>query len=80
MKISEIYKSEFQLEPLLPDLEEKEVQEIVRTCNCVFECDKIVKADDFPETKRVNQADAVVFYQMGYEAAQERINKILKPI
>lgn len=80
MKPSQYYENLFPLEKLLPDLEERAVEVIVMECNYVFECDRIVKANDFPETMKVNQADAVVFYKMGYEAAQDEIKRKLKPI
>ena len=79
MKLSEYYKNEFPLEQLLPDLDEKEVQKIVKNCSYRIEADMIAQ-DMAIEGTMVNQADAVVFYKMGYEAAQERLNLILKPV
>lgn len=80
MKPSEFYRSKFPLEDILPPLNEKEVKEIVTECDYTQEADTIA-ANDFPgEPKyKVNRADAAVFYQMGYDAARERIDKILEP-
>jgi hypothetical protein len=80
MKKSEWYKNQYPLEDILPELNEKEVEQIVSNCDYRIEADKIVAADNFGEISCVNTADAVVFYKMGYEAAIERIEKVLKPI
>lgn len=78
MKLSEKYLNLFPLEPLLPDLNEKEVQDIVNNCDYTYEADKICEADGIDN--KVNIADATVFYIMGYEAARDIIIKKLKPL
>lgn len=81
MKTSQFYESAFPLEQVLPDLQELEVQEIVKNCDYTIE-GNIVTQNTFPDNPelKINQADAVVFYKMGYEAAQERVKEILKPM
>lgn len=74
----EYFKNEFPLEHLLPEVTEEESKEIVMNCSYTIECNLIADADDMPECK-VNDVDASVFYRMGWEAAQQRLNKILKP-
>jgi len=81
MKKSEYYQNKFPLEDILPEIDEKSVNDIVNNCDYTFEADRIAIADfpDIPQAK-VNTADAIVFYQMGYEDAKNRIEKALKPI
>jgi precorrin-6B methylase 1 len=76
MKKSEIYINEYPLEDLLPELDEKEVGKIVNSCDYNIEASQIAKEMNMPE---VNDADAVVFYTMGYEAAKKVLEKKLKP-
>ena len=66
------------LEKLLPELDEREVEIIIECCNYVFEVARISEADNL--NYEVNEADALVFYMMGYEAAQKRINEVLKEV
>lgn len=68
----------FPLEKLLPDLDECDINAIVSNCDYTIEADQIAESHNMHCCK-VNIADAIVFYRMGYEAAQERINMILKP-
>jgi hypothetical protein len=77
MKNAEVYTNRFPLEPLLPILDEKEVQTIVNDCDYTFESNRICEADKIDN--KVNTADAVVFYQMGYEAARKVIESKLEP-
>jgi hypothetical protein len=81
MKPSEFYRSKFPLEAILPPLSEKEAKQIVRECDYTQEADTIA-AKDFPGRRKykVNKADAAVFYQMGYQAAMERIAQVLEPV
>jgi hypothetical protein len=81
MKKSEYYKNEFPYDDIIPELDERKVQEIVNECDYTHEANLIALAD-FPETPqaKVNTADAAVFYKMGYDAAKYQIEKALKPI
>lgn len=72
MKNAEVYTNRFPLEPLLPCLDEKEVQEFVNNCEYTFECNKIADIHGSIE-QRINTADAVEFYKLGYEAARKVI-------
>lgn len=76
MKPAEKYENLFPLEPLLPDLNDNAVQDIVNNCDYTDEADRICDIDGIDN--KVNIADAIVFYIMGYEAAREEINKKLK--
>jgi hypothetical protein len=80
MNSSELYRNQFPLEQLLPDLDYDETVKIISESDYTIESDKIAIKDNFPESMRVNQADAIVFYHMGYEAARERIEKVLIPV
>jgi len=77
MKKSEIYKNEYPLEDLLPELDEKEVMQIVSTCDYNIEASQIAKSMELPE---VNDEDARYFFTMGYEYAKEEVERKLKPI
>ena len=81
MKTSEYYKNKFPFEPLLPDLNETEVQDIINNCDYTIEANRIA-GTDFPDDPacQINTADAAVFYIMGYEAAKERTGLVLEPI
>lgn len=79
MKPSEHYQNLFPLEPLLPDLDEMEVQVLVMTCDYTIEADEIAEEDEIPNGG-VNTADATVFYMMGYERAQKELEKKLKTV
>jgi hypothetical protein len=78
MKIIEFYRNKYPLEKLLPDLDEKDIQDIVNNHGYTIEADEITKKHGM--TNFVNTADAMVFYAMGYEAAQKRIKEILEPL
>ena len=78
MKKAEYYINLFPLEDLLPKLDETEVQEIVRDCDYTFEANKICQLQGFDNN--VNSLDAMVFYEMGYQAAYEVVKKKLKPL
>lgn len=78
MKTAEKYQNLFPLEPLLPDLDEGTVQDIVINCDYTDEADQICEMDKIDN--KVNIADATVFYIMGYEAARDVINKKLRAI
>ena len=78
MKKAEYYINLFPLEDLLPKLDETEVQEIVRDCDYTFEANKICQLQGFDN--KVNSLDAMVFYEMGYQAAYEVVKKKLKPL
>jgi hypothetical protein len=77
---AELFKNEYPLEDILPDLNKSEVQDYVNNCDYTIDCN-IIARSDFPDNPmaKVNTADAIEFYKMGYKAAQERINKVLKP-
>lgn len=77
MKLSERYINKFPLEPLLPELDEKEVQVTVMTCDYTVEADDICEKDT--HANFVNIADATVFYIMGYNEAMRIIGNKLKP-
>jgi hypothetical protein len=63
MKRSELYKNEFPLEDILPDLTQYELATVV--------------SNRFFETKKGHRKQD--FYRMGYEDAQRRIEQVLKP-
>ena len=73
----EHFINQYPLEELLPTPSEEEIQEIVNNCDYTYEANMICEKDDIDNM--VNIADAIVFYDMGYKAAQDRINRILKP-
>jgi hypothetical protein len=77
MKVYEYYRNEFPLENPFKLLDENEVQEIINNCDYTIECDKI-SAINFPEHPefKINTADAIVFYMMGYNSAIEKFKKI----
>ena len=79
MKQSQFYENIYPFEPLFPDLNETEVTQMLADCDYIFEANKIASAD-FPDEPfaKINLADAFAFYQMGYNAAKERIEKCLK--
>jgi hypothetical protein len=77
MKIVERYINKYPLEPLLPELDEKEVNKTVKECDYTFEANQICDVDKIDN--RVNIADAEVFYTMGYNEAMRIINFKLKP-
>lgn len=76
MEKSEYYKNNYPLEDLLEDLNDSELNIIVRDCEYTIECDKIAVDMD---ADCVNTSDAVVFYKMGYEHAKSIIEKKLSP-
>jgi hypothetical protein len=78
MKQSEYYQNRFPYENMLPELNEKDVNIIVRDCDYTWESNRICEADKIDN--KVNTADAVVFYTMGYEAAVKEIESRLIPI
>lgn len=71
-----LFENNYPLEDILPDLKEEDAQYIVNNCDYTYEANQICEKDDIDN--KVNTADAMVFYMMGYEAAQHRINKVLK--
>ena len=77
MKKSEFYQNLFPLEDLLPKLQQSEIYEIIRSCDYNIEASQIAKSMGLPE---VNESDAFVFFQMGYQKAFEDLNKKLIPI
>jgi hypothetical protein len=78
MKKAEKYTNKFPYEDLLPAIDEKEIQGIVNNCDYTIEANIIAEADDMIDAE-VNTADAIVFFQMGYEAAKERLEEVLVP-
>ncbi|NMB83286.1 MAG: hypothetical protein GYA14_15870 [Ignavibacteria bacterium] len=78
MKLSEKYLNLYPLEPLLPEIDESEVQKTVQDCDYTYEADKICEHDKIDN--KVNIADATVFYMMGYEHARELIDRKLRPL
>jgi hypothetical protein len=80
MKNSELYRNEYPLESILPELDYDEVTNIIAECDYTIESDRIAVNDNFPESMKVNQADAIVFYHMGYEAARRRLERVLIPM
>lgn len=81
MITTEYYESKYPYEKLLPELDESEIEEIVSNCDYTFVANQIA-INDYPNDPmtKVNTADAVVFYMMGYNAAKKRIDEILEPI
>jgi len=72
----EYFQNIYPFEALLPDIKEEEIQGIVKDCDYTYEANLICEADNIDN--EVNIPDAIVFYKMGYMAAQERIEKILR--
>lgn len=78
--MSEYYQNQFPCEKLLPALDEREVESIVKECDYTHEANLIAEDTFGNSDNNVNTADATTFYIMGYNAAVERLNKVLKPI
>lgn len=72
------FKNKFPLEPLLPELQESEIYDIVKASDYTIEADDICEHDKIDN--KVNIPDAVVFYNMGYDRARKEIAKKLEPI
>ena len=80
MKISEYYKNNFPLEPLLKmdfNNDFNNIEKIVKSCDYTIEADGTAKNCEMP---MVNIYDAAIFYIMGFEAAMKRIEQCLIPI
>lgn len=75
----EKFINEYPFEDLLPELDEKQILGIVKNCEYTIEADRVTIADKYGKIMKVNITDAKVFYRMGYEAAKQRIESILKP-
>lgn len=78
MKKSEYYQNLYPYEDILPELDEKEISDCVSDCDYTIEANKICEADKIDN--KVNIADAIVFFQMGYKEAKDRVCKCLIPI
>ena len=78
--MSEYYQNQFPCEKLLTALDEREVESIVKECDYTHEANLISENTFGDSNYNVNIADATTFYMMGYNAAVERLNKVLKPI
>ena len=78
--MNEYYQNLFPCEKILPPLDEKEVEQIVKECDYTHEAN-LISEDTFGNSDyNVNTADATTFYMMGYNAAIERLSKVLKPV
>jgi hypothetical protein len=78
MKELTYFKNKFPLEPLLPELKESEIRDIVEECDYTIEANEISNHDKL--NNEVNIPDAVIFYNMGYYRAKQEIERKLELI
>ena len=78
----EKFINQFPLEEILPEISQREINELVKNSSYVKDVKRICKGFKEKSLRNytVNLSDAATFFEMGYNAAVERINKVLKPI